>query len=208
MPPRFAAAAPPGAAAHRPNGPGLVAREDLVAREETPLEAVRRIAPRLDRSVLPVQGPPGSGKTYTGARMILDLLGRGLRVGVTANSHKVISNLLGAVCEAADRRRDEEGQTHGQPGDMPAARTPVDVHGIQKAKDGDCKTGDRPDFLPEAAGRARSADGTLRSRRRGATDAAVQGTSRPVMRASTREEMSRISVTIRSSSRLFSIHSR
>ena len=137
VPPRFAAAAPPGAAAHRPNGPGLVAREDLVAREETPLEAVRRIAPRLDRSVLPVQGPPGSGKTYTGARMILDLLGRGLRVGVTANSHKVISNLLGAVCEAADRRRDEEGQTHGQPGDMPAARTPVDVHGIQKAKDGD-----------------------------------------------------------------------
>ena len=62
-------------------------------------------------------------------------------------------------------------------------------------------------FLPEAAGRARSAGGTLRSRRCGATDAAVQGTSRPVMRASTCEEMSRISVTIRSSSRLFSIHS-
>ena len=137
VPPRSAAVAPPGAAEPRPNGPDLVDREDLVAREETPLEAVRRIAPRLDRSVLPVQGPPGSGKTYTGARMILDLLGRGRRVGVTANSHKVISNLLGAVCEAADRRRNEEGQTHGQPGDMPAARTPVDVHGIQKSKDGD-----------------------------------------------------------------------
>ena len=87
----------------------------------------------------------------------------------------------------------------------------VEVQGLARRKVGfgaSCKTGDRPDFLPEAAGRARSANGTLRSRRRGATDAAVQGTSRPVMRASTREEMSRISVTIRSSSRLFSIHSR
>ena len=137
VPPRIAAVAPPGAAAHRPNGPGLVAREDLVAREETPLEAVRRIAPRLDRSVLPVQGPPGSGKTYTGARMIVDLLGRGLRVGVTANSHKVISNLLGAVCEAADRRPDGEGQTQGQPGDAPARGMQIDVHGIQKANAGD-----------------------------------------------------------------------
>ena len=64
----------------------------LVADGETPLQAVRRIAPRLDRSVLPVQGPPGSGKTYTGARMILDLLADGKRVGVTANSHKVIAS--------------------------------------------------------------------------------------------------------------------
>ena len=69
--------------------------------------------------------------------------------------------------------------------------------------------------LPEAAGRARSADGTQRSqdgsdrhRRRGAGDAGVHGACLPVMRASTREEMRRISFTSRSSSRLFSIHSR
>ena len=86
----------------------------LVRPGETPLEAVRRIAPLLDRSVLPVQGPPGSGKTYAGARMILDLLASGRRVGVTANSHKVIANLLGAVCQAAGERG-------------------VDVRGIQKA---------------------------------------------------------------------------
>ena len=92
---------------------------DLVHPGETPLEAVQRIAPLLDRAVLPVQGPPGSGKTYAGARMILDLLARGRRVGVTANSHKVISNLLGAVCQAAR----EQG---------------VDiVRGIQKANAGD-----------------------------------------------------------------------
>ena len=85
-----------------PNAAGFGVRDGLVAQGEAPLDAVQRIAPRLDRSVLPVQGPPGSGKTYTGARMIPDLLDVGRRVGVTANSHKVISNLLAAVCDAAD----------------------------------------------------------------------------------------------------------
>ena len=54
---------------------------------------------------LPIQGPPGTGKTYAGARMILDLVGAGKRVGVTAQSHKTISNLLEAVVEAASEER-------------------------------------------------------------------------------------------------------
>jgi uncharacterized protein len=57
------------------------------------------IVTRLDRTVLAVQGPPGSGKTYTGAHMILAAVAAGLKVGVTANSHKVIRNLLDAVLE-------------------------------------------------------------------------------------------------------------
>ena len=108
VPPRVGAAPP------EPNGPALVQPG------ETPLDAVRRSAPLLERSVLPVQGPPGSGKTYAGARMVLDLLARGQRVGVTANSHKVISNLLRAVCTAADERDQD-------------AQEPVVVSGIQKA---------------------------------------------------------------------------
>ncbi|MGH7731537.1 MAG: DEAD/DEAH box helicase, partial [Candidatus Eiseniibacteriota bacterium] len=48
-----------------------------------------------------IQGPPGSGKTYTGARMILDLARSGKRVGVCAVSHRVVRNLLRAVVEAA-----------------------------------------------------------------------------------------------------------
>jgi AAA domain len=55
----------------------------------------------LEASVLPVQGPPGSGKTFTGARMILELVRSGRRVGITAASHKVISLLLNKVCAAA-----------------------------------------------------------------------------------------------------------
>ena len=55
---------------------------------------------QLDRSVLAIQGPPGSGKTYTGARMISALVAAGKKVGVLGPSHKVISNLLCEVLEA------------------------------------------------------------------------------------------------------------
>ncbi len=64
------------------------------------LERAREAALALDDGVLPVQGPPGTGKTFTGARMIRALLRAGYRVGVTAVSHKVITNLLDEVCKA------------------------------------------------------------------------------------------------------------
>ena len=41
-----------------------------------------------------IQGPPGSGKTYTSAKIILSLLMDGKKVGVTSNSHKAINNVL------------------------------------------------------------------------------------------------------------------
>jgi predicted RecB family nuclease len=56
-----------------------------------------------EASGLPVQGPPGSGKTFTGARMIVELIKQGKRVGITANSHKVISLLLGSACAVAQK---------------------------------------------------------------------------------------------------------
>jgi predicted RecB family nuclease len=61
----------------------------------------RDIALRLDQTVLPIQGPPGSGKTYTGARMIVALVAAGKRVGITATAHKAITNLVDAAVEAA-----------------------------------------------------------------------------------------------------------
>ena len=60
------------------------------------------IVDHLAGDVLPVQGPPGAGKTFLGARMILRLCLAGKRVGVTANSHAVINNLLRAVHKAAE----------------------------------------------------------------------------------------------------------
>lgn len=67
---------------------------------ETTLEAAKRLVAQLDHGVLPIQGPPGSGKTYTGARMICKLIQTGKKVGVTAVSHKVIRNLLEAAVQA------------------------------------------------------------------------------------------------------------
>jgi len=80
-------------------------------------KALLRLLPR-QASVLPIQGPPGSGKTFTGARMIVELVRQGRRVGITAVSHKVITNLLGEVCRAAH----EAGVT---------------LRAVQKASDGD-----------------------------------------------------------------------
>jgi uncharacterized protein len=59
----------------------------------------------LDRSVLPIQGPPGAGKTYTGARMVTALVREGKNVGIVALSHKVIRNLLDEVVKAAEPER-------------------------------------------------------------------------------------------------------
>ena len=73
----------------------------LVLEAEPTQQAARRLALELDHGVLAVQGPPGSGKTYSGARMICDLVRAGKKVGVTSNSHKVIRNLLDAVASAA-----------------------------------------------------------------------------------------------------------
>ena len=60
-------------------------------------------ATKLDSSYLPIQGPPGAGKSYTGSHMIFDLIKKGNRIGITALSHKVIINLLEKVKQLADK---------------------------------------------------------------------------------------------------------
>ena len=72
---------------------------------EDAIEAAIRVARELDASVLPIQGPPGAGKSHAGAEMIVTLAEDGMRIGVTAVSHNVISNLLQKVHERADARR-------------------------------------------------------------------------------------------------------
>ncbi|MFN2459493.1 MAG: TM0106 family RecB-like putative nuclease [Candidatus Velthaea sp.] len=66
--------------------------------------SIRAVVDALDRSYLFVQGPPGSGKTYIGARLIAELVRAGRKIGVMANSHKAIHNLLDAVCDVAQER--------------------------------------------------------------------------------------------------------
>ena len=71
--------------------------------EEAPA-AARRLATSLEESYLAIQGPPGSGKSTVGAEMIVHLVTEGQRVGVTANSHQVIGELLAKVAKVASER--------------------------------------------------------------------------------------------------------
>lgn len=64
----------------------------------------KRIALNLDNSYLPIQGPPGAGKSYTGSHIIAELVLHGFKVGVTANSHKVISGLMAKAAEVINER--------------------------------------------------------------------------------------------------------
>ena len=73
--------------------------------QATDLAEQRRRAAALDASYLVIQGPPGTGKTWTGARLVVDLIRRGRRVGVAATSHKAIHNLLDQIEEAAETER-------------------------------------------------------------------------------------------------------
>ena len=69
---------------------------------ENPLQAAIRISGHLAEGILPIQGPPGAGKTHTAARMICEFVHQGKTVGITANSHKVIRHLIDGVIKAAD----------------------------------------------------------------------------------------------------------
>ena len=84
---------------------GELARED-----ETTRESATRLALELAESVLPVQGPPGTGNTYTSARVVCELVRAGQKVGITGPSHKVIRNLPGRSRQGC--RRGASGAPH------------------------------------------------------------------------------------------------
>jgi predicted RecB family nuclease len=65
------------------------------------LDEMKELVTSLDGRHLVIQGPPGSGKTWTSGRLIAHLIASGKSVGVASTSHKAIHNLLDAVLEAA-----------------------------------------------------------------------------------------------------------
>lgn len=77
----------------------------LVQPGEDSNAAARRLAVVLDQTTLPIQGPPGSGKTFTGAQMILELVRAGRQVGIVAFTHHAIENLLDEVMAHAAKAR-------------------------------------------------------------------------------------------------------
>jgi predicted RecB family nuclease len=85
----------------------------ISCKSELLVQTISRRGLALDNAVLPIQGPPGSGKTFTAAHMICALVGEGKKIGVTAVSHRVIRKLLDDVACIADRKK-VAGVTCGQ----------------------------------------------------------------------------------------------
>lgn len=72
----------------------------------------------LESSYLAVHGPPGTGKTHTAARVIGELVTRhGWRVGVVAQSHATVENVLSCVIDAGldPQRVAKKRHDHGAP---------------------------------------------------------------------------------------------
>lgn len=72
-------------------------------------EAIFESVRGLENSYLAVQGPPGTGKTFNGAEVIRRLVGIGWRVGVVAQSHAAVENLL-RKCAEVGIRQDQIGK--------------------------------------------------------------------------------------------------
>ena len=84
------------------NSPRLAGDPSLaVAPGQDPVDLACQLGLALDHSILPIQGPPGAGKTFTGSRMICELVRNGRKIGITAVGHKVIRNLIEKAVEAA-----------------------------------------------------------------------------------------------------------
>jgi hypothetical protein len=129
----------------RAGSPTLASGPFEPGQQESATDFAVRIAPDLNQTTLAIQGPPGAGKTFTGARMICALVKAGMRVGVTAGSHKVIRKLLDDVAAESGRAN-------------------VQVKLGQKVKEVDPNAGDNPAVLeiaknPEAL--AKLADGEI-----------------------------------------------
>ncbi len=65
------------------------------------VDDIARAVHELDHSYLAVQGPPGTGKTYVGSHVVARLVAeRGYKVGVVAQSHAVVENMLERIVAA------------------------------------------------------------------------------------------------------------
>lgn len=82
----------------------------------------------MDDSYLAVQGPPGTGKTYVGARVIARLAAAGWGIGVCAQSHAAIENVLDAVVGAGVAP--EQVGKHAKHTDAPAWTALASANGL------------------------------------------------------------------------------
>ena len=85
-------------ASNAKNAENLPREVDFPASDLPTVDAVHAAVRALDHSYVAVQGPPGAGKTFLASHVIARLVAEGAKVGVVAQSHAVIENLMLACC--------------------------------------------------------------------------------------------------------------
>lgn len=87
----------------KPHIEGITPGEPIIQGTDLQAETLRAIS-ALKESHLFIQGPPGAGKTHTSGHVIVELLRQGKKIGIAANSHKAIHNLLDKIEEVAAQK--------------------------------------------------------------------------------------------------------
>ena len=85
-------------ASNAKNAENLPLEVDFSASDLPTVDAVHAAVRALNHSYVAVQGPPGAGKTFLASHVIARLVAEGAKVGVVAQSHAVIENLMSACC--------------------------------------------------------------------------------------------------------------
>ena len=85
-------------ASNAKNAENLPLEVDFSGSDLPTVDAVHAAIRALDHSYVAVQGPPGAGKTFLASHVIARLVAEGAKVGVVAQSHAVIENLMVACC--------------------------------------------------------------------------------------------------------------
>lgn len=85
-------------ASNAKNAENLPREVDFSGSDLPTADAVHAAVRALDHSYVAVQGPPGAGKTFLASHVIARLVAEGTKVGVVAQSHAVIENLMLACC--------------------------------------------------------------------------------------------------------------
>jgi predicted RecB family nuclease len=106
----------------------------LITSGELQKEALE-IINNLDNSYLFIQGPPGAGKTYTSSHIIVELMRRGKKIGVAANAHKAIHNLLDKIeAVAADEGFQFEGVKKASKGSIESYYDGACIKNVEKTE--------------------------------------------------------------------------
>lgn len=85
-------------ASNAKNAENLPLEVDFSGSDLPTVDAVHAAVRALNQSYVAVQGPPGAGKTFLASHVIARLVAEGAKVGVVAQSHAVIENLMLACC--------------------------------------------------------------------------------------------------------------